>query len=179
MELRYSLPILVIVTTVFFAGCIEDQGKGSGDGIDSETEKTLISAPMGLDEGQTGTMSVPYVGVNIVDLDVKHHWNMPMNISGMRVNVSWTGASWDVELSIGTGDCPHSGMLMNSTQGGSGELSMEFWTSEEDPLETSQWFCHLGLPDTSGHRGESINYVFEVTLFSFEEIDCEGDVCPA
>ena len=85
---------------------------------------------------------------------------------------------WDIELSIGTGDCPHSGMMMNSTQGGGGELSTEYWVGKDDSLDPMQWFCHLALPDANTHRGESINYVFEVTLFSYEEIDCEGDVCP-
>jgi hypothetical protein len=178
MDLKLPMLLLVITFSLLLSGCIgKDEGGNEGP-IDGEETGTMTSHPIGLDEGQTGDMSIPLIGVNFVDTDVKHHWDMPQNVTGVRVNVSWSGASWDVELAIGTGDCPHSGMQLNSSTGGGGQLSTEFWVHKDDSLDMTQWFCHLTLPDPGAHRGESINYVFEVTLFSYEEIDCEGDVCP-
>ncbi len=166
--------LVAIVGFVLTAGCIEDDERETDDsGEEGELVLHILGVP--LDEGETGTMSVPLIGVNFVDTDVKHHWNMPVNITGVMVNVSWTGDPWDVELSIGIGDCPHEGTAVNSTSGSDNQLSIQYWAGGEDTLDETQWFCHLGLEDPSSHRGETIDYLFEVYLFSYDE-DC-GDAC--
>ncbi|MGA1821200.1 MAG: hypothetical protein ACMUIG_01580 [Thermoplasmatota archaeon] len=166
---------VVIMTTLITLGCLD----GSDDAFDpagSEVEMQISSSKIPLDEGQTGEMSIPYIGVNFVELDVKHHFDMPENITRIMVNVSWTGADWDLVLSTGTGDCPHSGVEMNSTRGSGRFLSVEY--SCDDGLSEEQWFCHLALDDPGSHRGESISYVFDVTLYSYQEIECDDGVCP-
>jgi len=178
MDRFQIISLSTIVLSLVLSGCL---GSGDDDGNDDtllEVEKHLSSAVIPLDEGQTGSLDVPLVGLMFVDTDVKHHWDMPQNISGIRVNLTCSDPSWDVELAIGTGDCPHSGMAMNTTNGPSGELSIEYWVTGDDSLQTGQWFCHIASNDMTSHRGESLNYVFEATLFSYEEIDCHGDVCP-
>ncbi len=180
MELLKYLFLLVAPLFILTAGCI---GGGDEDGATSKGTDDLvlelISHPIALEEGQTGSLDVPFIGINFLDTDVKHHWDMPANVTGVMVNVTCSPSSWNIELSIGTGDCPHSGKAMNTTNGNSGELSVQFWTRGNNSLELGQWFCHIAPEDASSHRGQSLQYVFEVTLFSYEEIDCEGDVCPA
>lgn len=178
MDRSLSISLALVIVTIALSGCL-----GSGDDygdpdVKVQDEMQLTSAAIPLDEGQTGSLDVPLVGLRIVDTDVKHHWEMPQNISGVRVNLTCTDSSWDVELTIGTGDCPHSGIAMNTTNGPSGDLSIEYWAMGEESLQTEQWFCHIAVNDITSHRGESLNYVFEITLFSYEEIDCHGDVCP-
>ncbi len=166
--------LVAIVGFVLTAGCIEDEERNEDDtGEEGELVLHVLGVP--LDEGEVGTMSIPLIGVNFVDTDVKHHWNMPSNVTGVMVNVSWTGDPWDVEFSIGIGDCPHSGTAVNSTSGSNDQLSIQYWVSGEDTLDETQWFCHLGLENPASHRGESIDYLFEVYLFTYDE-DC-GDAC--
>jgi len=178
MKIRYYIVLAaVLVTVITTLGCIE----GPDDALNpagGEAEMEISSSKIPLDEGQTGDMSIPYLGVNFLETDVKHHFDMPVNITRVVVNVSWTGSDWDLILSTGTGDCPHSGVELNSTQGSGKFLSVEYSTSNEEGLSTDQWFCHLALENPGSHRGESISYMFDVTLYSHQEIECDEGVCP-
>jgi len=167
----------IVVLFIMAAGCLDSE-EGSDVPISGETEKVLASYPVALDEGQTGSLSVPFVGLNFVDTDVKHHWDMPENITGIMVNVSWQSSGWDVELATGTGECPHSGMSKADESGTTGMISIEYNAPENQTLEIGQWFCHITVNDLTSHRGDSLNYVFEVKLLSYDEVHCEDDVCP-
>lgn len=177
MRSLYLAPVAIISLLLFSAGCFEKELDDEGHNTQIPL-KTLSSYPVALEEGQTGTLSLPFIGVNLVETDVKHHWDMPENVTGVVVNVSWMESGWDVELSTGTGDCPHSGMSMAEETGSSGQISVEYSAPGNQTLETGQWFCHIAVLDLNSHRGGSLNYVFEVALLSYEEVDCEEDVCP-
>lgn len=177
--MRSASLIMALSAALIFltAGCLEGE-TDSITVIEEEGQLELHSEKIPLNEGNTGEAQIPLVGVNFVDTDVKHHWGMPSNISGIMVNVSWEGSGWGIELAIGTGDCPHSGRTFNTTHGTSGDLSVRYRVEGNESLEMTQWFCHLAMDDPSSHRGETFSYVFDVTLFSYQEIDCEGGVCP-
>jgi hypothetical protein len=178
MARSWIVPLSLITLLLLLSGCIDSDNNKWETSIEDETVKALASYPVALTEGQTGTLSVPFVGINFLDTDVKHHWDMPENVTGIIVNVSWQGSGWNIELATGTGECPHQGMKYADVTGSSGELSIEYHAADNQTLEIGQWFCHLAVQDISSHRGESMNYVFDVKLLSYEEVHCEGDVCP-
>lgn len=178
MELKMSFLMAAPLLLVLASGCLDEEGS-DGRPLDMGSEnKNLVSIPIALDEGQTGTISIPFLGVNFLDTDVKHHWNMPTNVSGVRVNLTWQDQGWDLELATGTGECPHQGTLLASSTGSSGELSVEYFAGENETLQNIQWFAHIAVMDASSHRGDSMDFIFEVTLLTYDKEACEGDVCP-
>lgn len=174
---KYILTICVIIVLCLVMGCTNEENVAL-ESYDDEKSNEIYSAPVVLDEGPSGTMDIPWVGVKVLELDAKHHWTMPANVSRVMVNVTLSGPARSMELSTGTGECPHSGMMLNDTIGGEDTLSVTYQAPENETLVEGQWFAHISLQDPSSHRGDSFTYVFSVTLFSPIELDCEDDVCP-
>ena len=115
------------------------------------------------DEGNSGQLDIPFVGVNLVELHEKHHWNMPAEKTGVSAVLSWNDQSWNLRFSLGIGDCPDNGELMVSDTGSSGLIELFFEDSRGFPEE--QWFVHIETTSPESHRGESCNYNFEIVLF--------------
>jgi len=118
------------------------------------------------DSGNKMTLSVPMVGVVLAETDVKDHFTMPSNTAHVVVNISWDKSGWNLNLAIGTGDCPDNGQTMasqNNVQ--SGPVVLEFPQSCGDALSPGQWFVHAHANDATGHRGESVTFSYTVTVY--------------
>ncbi len=177
MKSTFYISILVVIGIISM-GCIGDKEPSGSIDNNAELPLTLQSTPVSLNEGASGSIEIPLIGANFVDTDVKHHWDMSNNVTKVMVNVTLSGPSRTIELSTGTGDCPHSGEMLASTTGSEDMLSVTFEAEANSTLQETMWFCHLALSNQGSHRGDTINYVFTVTLFSYGELECEDEVCP-
>ncbi len=166
---RSFVVVIALVLLVPMALYVTVAGMGAtpiaGDVLGSSAADEAIhfsEEMMALDEGESGDFAIPYVGVNVLETDVKHHWDMPADKIKVRAMVNWQGTGWDFNFDIGVGECPHSGEARNSTSGDSGELVLEYSAADGEVLDEGQWFVHLGDPDVASHRGESTTYTFTV-----------------
>ncbi|MCK4717061.1 MAG: hypothetical protein KAT70_00215 [Thermoplasmata archaeon] len=166
MEKRTIHIVLAIVTAIIFlaafkgmSGAVdEDIGIGEQPTIvpdDEELEATCEDIPIVFTDGSGGTMPIPVAGANVLETHVKHHFEMPENMTKVTVTFTWD-PTWELELSIGTGDCPHSGEELASEISSAGEATITF--EDENGLTTGAWFAHLGDTNPGSHRGESCDY---------------------
>jgi hypothetical protein len=139
-------------------------GKTPGTGT-NETggENSTLSENLATDGGGHMTMSIPLVGTSFVSTDVKDHYAMPPGIKKVTVNISWDMTGWDLDLAIGTGDCPDNGVVKASKNNvAGGPVTIEF-KATGDALEEGQWFVHAACNDPNSHRGESVTFAYTVT----------------
>jgi hypothetical protein len=135
----------------------------------TEGNNTTCSEQLATDGGGSMTMSIPIVGTSFVSTDVKDHYTMPAGIKKVTVNISWDKTGWDLNLAIGTGDCPDNGVVKassNNVQGG--PLTLEF-KATGDALEEGQWFVHAACNDPNSHRGGSVTFTYTVTTHTCSE----------
>ena len=155
--------MILIVSAVL--GFSRDGSESKSEGV-LEDEEEEVSNEDGLDitcdEGNSGSLQIPMVGINVIESHEKHHWNMPEEKKMINATLSWTDTSWELKFSIGIGDCPDNGEVMTSETSKSGTIELFF---EGDSLSEEQWFAHVETTDPQNHRGESCAYEFEITLY--------------
>jgi len=126
-------------------------------------ETRQLSDTLATDGNNRMTMTIPLVGTAFVETDVKDHYNMPAGIMKVIVNISWDKAGWDLNLAIGTGDCPDNGAVKASQANvKSGPVALEF-KADGEALQEGQWFVHAACNDPGSHRGESVTFSYTVT----------------
>jgi len=96
------------------------------------------------------------------DSHVKHHFEMPEGKDALVVDVTWPAETWTLEVTAGTGSCPHSGKTHASIEGaGSAHLYVPVAAlgDEVSSFEAgSSWFVHLA---TKGEpAAEPVNVTF-------------------
>lgn len=178
MEKRVLHIALAIVTVVIFltafkgmSGAVEtgdgDNLEGGGDGVtptggnstgDGECDG---GEELAFTDGNSGTIDIPMVGAQFTETDVKHHFEMPAGATKVKVTFTWD-PKWELEASIGTGTCPHSGEMLEAETTSSGEVTLEY--EDEAGLTEGQWFAHFSVPDVNAHRGESCSYTISAEL---------------
>ncbi len=137
---------------------------GSSGNQTSATNAT--SDLLATDGGGRMTMSIPLVGTAFVTTDVKDHYTMPPGMRKVTVNISWDKAGWDLNLAIGTGDCPDSGVAKASQNNvDAGPVVLEF-KADGDALDEGRWFVHAACNDPGSHRGSSVTFTYTVTVKS-------------
>ena len=157
--------------TVYYNGL---PGKATGKNSATGTNKTqgtnsTYSGDLATDGGGRMTMSIPLVGTAFVETDVKDHYTMPAGIKKVTVNISWDKTGWDLNLAIGTGDCPDNGVVKASTSNvQAGPVTIEFKATGE-ALEEGQWFVHAACNDPNSHRGGSVTFSYTVTAHTCSE----------
>ncbi len=173
MASRAMMVILAVVVTVSIAGAsavyvmTRQAGRPAGSpGVaDNRANGTSpVSNELVLDGGGRMTMSIPLVGTAYVSTEVKDHYTMPAGIKKVIVNISWDMAGWDLNLAIGTGDCPDDGVAKASRNGvSSGPVTLEF-KADGEALEEGRWFVHACCNDPGSHRGSSVTFTCTVTV---------------
>ena len=138
---------------------------GGGESLPDGGNDSLIAQPAQMIDGSSGTISIPMVGASVLETDVKHHWEMPEGIVKLGTTLTWS-SGWELEYSTGTGECPHSGEMLAVDTSSSGSITIVYEADEGDTLVTGTWFVHAAVPDINAHRGESMDYTMEVTIFS-------------
>ena len=117
-------------------------------------------------EDFSGSAAIPLVGLNFIDTDTKDHWDMPDGMIAVVATLNWEASGWDIEFSIGTGECPDSGMIYDMDSASEGPITVEYIIGEdEEALETGQWFFHIRYDNVDQHRGDSFPYDVDIKLF--------------
>jgi len=172
MASRALMVILAVVVTVSVAGAsavyvmtqpARAPGKSPGSSGNGTNATNQLSDQLATDGGGRMTMTVPLVGTAFVETDVKDHYTMPAGIMKVIVNISWDKSGWDLNLAIGTGDCPDNGAALASQANvNSGPVALEF-KADGEALQEGQWFVHAACNDLNSHRGESVTFSYTVT----------------
>ena len=126
------------------------------------------------DEGNQGSVDVPYVGINFVDTDTKHHWDMTGEELVVIAVLNWDDQSFNLQFDIGTGECPHSGETKVADSGSSGQLMLRY--DDELGLDEMQWFAHVKCLNPEENRGSSCCYTMQIVLFDCP--DCADAFVP-
>jgi hypothetical protein len=138
--------------------------KSTPSGNNNNSSNATCSQELATDGGGHMTMSIPVVGTILVSTDVKDHYTLPSGAKKLWVNISWDKTGWDLDLSIGTGDCPDNGTIKaarNDVKGGPVTLEI---SGTNGPLENGQWFVHAACNDPNSHRGESVTFSYTVSI---------------
>ena len=152
--------------SVYFEGLpVGPSGKKPAPaGNQTNSSNATCSEQLATDGGGHMTMSIPLVGTMLVSTDVKDHYTMTAGIKKLMVNISWDKTGWDLNLAIGTGDCPDNGVVKASRSNvQSGPVMLEY-DAGGDPLEEGQWFVHAACNDPNAHRGESVTFSYTVSI---------------
>jgi hypothetical protein len=138
-------------------------GKTSPGTNQTQATNSTCSEELATDGGGRMIMSIPLVGTSFVSTDVKDHCTMPAGIKKVTVNISWDKTGWDLNLAIGTGDCPDNGAVKNSKNNVQyAPVTLEF-KATGDALDEGQWFVIAACNDPNSHRGESVTFSYTVT----------------
>jgi len=117
-------------------------------------------------EGNTGAVQIPIIGMAFMETDEKHHWDMDAGMNLIVAKLYWEDTSWDMEFSIGTGECPDQGVEKKSATGNNGTIILDY---SEDGLPEGEWFAHIKSMNAAEHRGESCEYSIDITVFKCDE----------
>jgi hypothetical protein len=131
-----------------------------GGGVCTGGEATSVKC----DEGNQGTIEIPYLGINVIDTDTKHHWQMPTNQTIVIAVLNWNNPAFNMQFDIGTGTCPHSGETMATESGNTGQLVVRY-DDLELGLDETQWFAHTKTINIDELRGETCEYTLQIMLF--------------
>jgi hypothetical protein len=172
MASRALMVVLAVVVTVsvasasvvyFQTGPGKAPGKAPSAGSNNTNGTKPLTDQLTTDGNNKMTMSIPLVGTAFVSTDVKDHYTMPAGKKKVIVNISWDKAGWDLNLAIGTGDCPDNGVVKASQNNvNAGTVVLEF-KADGESLEACQWFVHAACNDPNSHRGESVTFSYTVT----------------
>jgi hypothetical protein len=172
MASRALMVVLAVVVSVSVAGASavyfqmgpgRAPGRSPAGGTNGTNGTNAISDRLTTDGNNKMTMSIPLVGTAFVSTDVKDHYTIPAGKKKVVVNISWDKTGWDLNLAIGTGDCPDNGAVkasQNNVQ--NGPVALEF-KADGEALEDCQWFVHAACNDPGSHRGESVTFSYTVT----------------
>jgi len=160
--------ILLVSTAVGYNVIVGDSSEGEtseeGDGSNDTAceHKGADGTPVDCNEGNSGSIQIPFIGIQSMETDEKHHWDMEAENKKVVARLEWTDTSWEFEFSIGTGECPDSGVEKESGSGDNGTIIISY--AEED-LAEGQWFAHIRALDKESHRGEECKYSLTITVF--------------
>ncbi len=182
----YSEPFtLTWVTDAYFNGIASIRAVATdGSGKQGETERLPVVIINGgleatLVEGNAGFLSIPEDYDGTQEVDVKHHWNNPENVWRiMGLLAFWPPtreADWDLELTMGTGYCPHSGMAYPESLIIDSQSPMWVDVSFLDEMPTGQNFIHISPLNAVEHKGEYLTLVLRVFLFH-DPLIVDGDI---
>ncbi len=161
--------ILLVSTAVGYNVIISDESdnqekSGEDDGNSTACEHMgAEGVSIKCNEGNSGTIQIPFIGLQFLETDEKHHWDMEDGIKKVVARLEWTDTSWQFEFSIGTGECPDSGQAKESGSGNNGTIILNY--GDEEGLAEGQWFAHIRSLDKESHRGEECKYSLTITVF--------------
>lgn len=147
---RYGAPDIYTVTLTV----LDNEGGTDTDTCQVEVNGTAVDT----DEGNTGTIRI----IHGADNDKRHHWDMPENVVMVVATLKWDAEDWELEYSIGTGECPENGEALASDSSTDGYITVQY-NSESGFLETTQWFAHVRTLNEDEH-GITDTCEYEITV---------------
>lgn len=167
--MKRLLIVFFLAGIVLISGCTEEKSTDKAAPDNNEPLFVLVPQAADLTDGSSGDISIPLVGLQVLETDVKKHWDMPGNMSLVSANVTFESTGWDLDVSIGTGECPDSGTELASEHVSGDSVIVQYFVPDNGTLEEGQWFVHIRTNDATDHRGESLGYNIEVTMFSWQQ----------
>jgi len=99
---------------------------------------------------------------------VKHHFEMPEGKDALVVDVTWPAETWTLDVTAGTGGCPHSGKTYASIEGaGSAHLYVPVAAlgDEVSSFEAgSSWFVHLATKGEAAAEPVTVTFAAKVCV---------------
>ncbi|MBU3901984.1 MAG: PKD domain-containing protein [Candidatus Thermoplasmatota archaeon] len=149
---RYGVPGIYTVTLTV----LDNEGGTGKDTCQIEVKGTSIETK----QGNTGEIRI----IPGADNDKKHHWDMPGDVTRVVATLSWDEEDWNLEYSVGTGECPHNGEAMVSDTSSDGYIIIQYY-SAEGFLQEEQWFAHIKTMNEDEHGvTDTCSYEITVTL---------------
>jgi hypothetical protein len=103
------------------------------------------------------------------ELDHKHHWNNPANIKTILAVLDFTvpagQTEWNLELSVGTGECPDIGETIGTpTVSTKSPMTVVAHPTAAQQV-TGLHFAHLKPFNATEHAGQALPHTIKVYLF--------------
>ncbi len=129
------------------------------------------------DGSGAGTFFVPENYQPDMEIDQKFHWNMAAGLGAMMGVVQWESEPddlWNFKFDLGSGFCPHSGTLMASEEGSSGQIIV---THSAENLQggvygEGQFFSHLGAAsqmNPADKAGQGVPFWMVVAVYPLDQ----------
>jgi hypothetical protein len=115
------------------------------------------------------------------DGHVRNHFEMPEGKDALVVDVTWPDHAWTLEVTTGTGGCPHSGKTYATAEGiGSAHLYVPASALGDDVATFeagSGWFVHLANKGEAAAEPVAVNMVAKACVA--EKAEAEATAEPA
>jgi len=118
------------------------------------------------DGSGTGLYAIP---ANWADLDLhqKRHFDMPAATTEVMAVGQWYDVTWEMEVDLGIGFCPHSGVTQVEQIDDGGQILLHHTTDATD-LSPEEWFLHIGTSpgfDMEGHIDDGTYFALTVAVY--------------
>lgn len=128
-----------------------------------------------LENNGVGEWDIPSDYDGTQEVDIKHHWTNDEAYAKAIGVITWEvpdgQGEWDVELAMGEGTCPHSGVVYDDGfYSTSGAVEGEVIPTAGWPAAT-QFFIHGKPMNPMEHKGDTISYRMYVFLFDKAEAE--------
>jgi len=105
-----------------------------------------------------------------LDLHQKFHFDMPAGTTEVMAIGQWFDTSWEMELDLGIGFCPHSGVTQIEQINGGGQIVLHYTAADHGVAEfaSEEWFLHIGTSpdfDMDGHIDDGTYFALTVVLY--------------
>ncbi|MDP8257330.1 MAG: hypothetical protein P9M14_16410 [Candidatus Alcyoniella australis] len=166
-SVRTLLSILMV-----FALCASAAAAEQNDEASSVADVAALIAgldPVVLEEGGSGSFLIAADYDGSQEIDIKHHWNSDADGFGRVIAViNWEqpdqGEPWEIELSVGSGFCPHRGKVYGERiVSKKGPLVLDVAPEGGFPPSTLL-FVHGRPMNADKHKGQHLKYRVEVYL---------------
>ncbi|MEW5760675.1 MAG: hypothetical protein AB1779_07900 [Candidatus Thermoplasmatota archaeon] len=161
----FIIGVILIISTVALASVISVRSPSKKNSFPLQTNNTLIEEYLTTENGNKGEIKSPWLNpFGYKEVGTKDHFDMPSNVSKLIVSVKWDDNTWEFEVKIGTGECPHKGQTMNESRSSTGIVTIEC-KAENGSLQEGQWFIHVEVMNDREHRGETISFTELVAVY--------------
>ncbi|MGI5863628.1 MAG: Ig-like domain-containing protein [Myxococcales bacterium] len=140
----------------------------AGNTTDTEPIPIILAAG-GQEVKKSGSLAIPanYDPASGLDVDSKHHWTN-QGETHIAAVLEWQVPDgqepWELELSVGWGECPHAGGTVGNAE--TSTTSPIFVLSEESgSYPTTMRFVHIRPADATFHKGETLPYETRVYVW--------------
>jgi len=140
----------------------------AGNATDTEPMPIILAAG-GREVKNAGSLAIPanYDPASGLDVDSKHHWT-GQGETHIAAVLEWQVPDgqepWELELSVGWGECPHAGGTIGNAET-STSSPLTVFAEESGPYSTTTRFVHVRPSDATFHKGETLPYETRVYVW--------------
>jgi len=106
----------------------------------------------------------------VLELHQKYHFDMPGGVTELMAIGQWYGLDWQMEVDLGIGFCPDSGVTQVEEFDAGGQIVVIYTAADHGVAEFApeQWFLHIGTGpdfDMDGHIDDGTYFALTVVLY--------------